>query len=75
MKKHIVAFASVTFANKARAALNRAGIPASIRRTPKNIASGCGYSVVASAPAETIVRILGENRIPYRSINEIWWKE
>lgn len=70
MKKHIAAFASVTYANKAKTALNRAGIPAEIRRTPGNISGGCGYSVLTAAPAETVIRILGENRIPYKSINE-----
>lgn len=75
VKKHIVAFASVTFASKAKALLNKAGITAEIIRTPRNIAGGCGYSVTAAAPAEKITKILEDNNIPYKSISEIWWKE
>ena len=75
MKKHIIAFASVTFAGKAKALFNKAGIAADIRRTPRNIAGGCGYSVTASAPAEMLTGILERNNIPYKSISEIWWKE
>ncbi len=70
MKKHIAAFASYTLAVKAQAALRNAGIPSEIRRTPVNIAGGCGYSIVAAAPADTIINVLDNNRIPYKSISE-----
>lgn len=70
MKQHIIAFASVTYAEKARVLFNKNGIQAVTRRTPKTIASGCGYSVIASAPADRLVKILEDNRIPYRSISE-----
>ncbi|MCM1523335.1 MAG: DUF3343 domain-containing protein [Ruminococcus sp.] len=71
MKKYIIAFASVTYANKAKTFLGNAGIRSEIRRTPRNVAGGCGYSVTAGAPADKIIRILEDNRIPYRSISEI----
>lgn len=70
MKKHIAAFSSVTYANKAKAAFNKYGISARIQRTPKNLAGGCGYSVIADTSAERLKRILEENGIQYKSISE-----
>lgn len=71
VRMHIIAFASVTFANKAGALLNRAGYPAAVKRTPSNVYSGCGYSVVSSAPVEELIKILENNKIPYKSISEL----
>ena len=70
MKKYTVSFVSVTYAGKARAALNKAGIPAELRRISQNNSGGCGYSVTAEASADRIAAVLRESRIPYRSINE-----
>lgn len=70
MKKHIAAFASVTYANKANAVLTRYGIPAKVSRTPRTLAGGCGYSVTAECSAERLKRILDENGITYKSISE-----
>lgn len=71
MKKHIIAFASITYANKAKALLNKYRINAVLGRTPRSIAGGCGYSLVVQAPSEKIISILEENRIPYKTISEI----
>lgn len=71
MQKHIIAFASVTFANKARAVLNKSGYSAEIRRTPANIAHGCGYSVVTDAPSAALTKLMDDNRIPYKTVSEV----
>ncbi len=70
MKQHIVAFASVTYANKAKAVLNREGIRAQVRRTPAGFSGGCGFSVIAAASASSITNILERAGIPYKSISE-----
>lgn len=70
MKKHIAAFASITYANKAKAALARNGINARVSRTPRTLAGGCGYSVTAECSAERLKRILEENGISCKSISE-----
>lgn len=71
MQKAIIAFASVTYANKAKAALNRSGYSAEIRRTPRNIAHGCGYSVLTDAPSDILTKFMEENNIPYKTVSEI----
>ncbi len=70
MEKHIIAFASVTLANKAKSLFSKYGISAEIRRTPRNIAGGCGYSVVAAAPADRLSAILEKNDLAYKTIGE-----
>lgn len=70
MKQHIVAFASVTYANKAKAVFNKEGVTARVVRTPRNVSGGCGYSVVVTAGASFITDVLDRNGIPYKSISE-----
>ncbi|MGN0642500.1 MAG: DUF3343 domain-containing protein [Huintestinicola sp.] len=70
MKKYTVAFASITYASKAKAVLEENGINAVIGRTPKSLAGGCGYSVTAEASADRITALLEKNNIRYRSITE-----
>ena len=71
MTKHIIAFASVTYANKAKALFNKAAISARVVRTPSALAGGCGYSVIAAAPCDQLTAILESNNIRYKSISEI----
>lgn len=52
MGKYIFAFHSVTVAMKAQNILRREGFGCNVIRTPRNLASGCGYSVVVSGSAE-----------------------
>ncbi|MGN0666250.1 MAG: DUF3343 domain-containing protein [Huintestinicola sp.] len=68
--KHTIAFASLTHANKAKAVFSEYGIPSEVIRTPKTPASGCGYSVIADAPPELLISIMGHNNLHYRSISE-----
>jgi len=71
MHKLIMAFASVTFANKAKTVLNKSGYSAQIRRTPSNIAHGCGYSIITNAPSAELIRLMEDNNIPYKTVSEI----
>lgn len=70
MNKHIIAFASVTYANKAKELFKKQGINASVIRTPKTMAGGCGYSVIAYASPEKLKDILEKNSVPFKSISE-----
>lgn len=70
MKKYIIAFASVTYANKAETLFNKMGVAAKIIRTPGKVAGGCGYSIVLSADPVFIMRTLEKNGIPYKGISE-----
>lgn len=65
-----ITFASVTFANKAKALLIKEGYEAQVIRTPGNIAGGCGYSVIVNAPVKKAAEILEQNNIHYRSITD-----
>ncbi len=45
MKYTLLAVSSITYAMKAKKLLNGMGIFCEVSKTPKNLASGCGYSV------------------------------
>ncbi len=45
MKYTLLAVSSITYAMKAKKLLNSMGIFCEVSKTPKNLASGCGYSV------------------------------
>ncbi|MCC8042118.1 MAG: DUF3343 domain-containing protein [Oscillospiraceae bacterium] len=69
-KATVVTFSSVTFANKAKAALERAGYQSEVMRTPGAIAGGCGYSVVTGAPLDKVSAVMDKNNIHYRSVTD-----
>lgn len=69
MNKHIIAFASVTYANKAKSVFEKNGIPAEVKRTPGSLFRGCGYSVTVTGRIDRLVRIMEDNGISYRSIS------
>ncbi|MBP1560339.1 MAG: DUF3343 domain-containing protein [Oscillospiraceae bacterium] len=71
MKKYVIAFGSVTVAMKAQAALLSSGISSEVIRTPKNLASGCGYSLALSTDAGTEIDILEKKNIKYKAVMEI----
>ncbi len=58
MKKYIISFVSVTTAMKAKAALRGCELYAEVARTPRNLASGCGYSVTIAGDIETALACL-----------------
>ncbi|MCD7731506.1 MAG: DUF3343 domain-containing protein [Oscillospiraceae bacterium] len=70
MEKYIFAFPSVTIAIKAKTILKSSGYRTDMIRTPKNLSSGCGYSVVAEGDLETISEILSEEEIIPRAVGK-----
>lgn len=70
IKKHIIVFPSYTYCGKAKAVFDKNKIISEIIRTPRNIAGGCGYSVVASAPSERLTKLLENEHITYKTISE-----
>ena len=69
MSKHIIAFASVTYANKAKSVFEKYGLTAEVRRTPGTLFRGCGYSVTVEGRSDRLVKIMEDNGISYRSIS------
>ena len=63
----LITFRSVTFAQKAQSALNKADIPCTMQRTPRELSQrGCGYCLrVRSADALAAVQLLQERQISY----------
>ena len=67
MNKCYVALTSITYAMKAKDMFERNGIRCDVVRTPKNIGSGCGYSVAVRTNAAKAEALLRDNRIPFKS--------
>ena len=70
MKKYTIAFSSVTIAMKAQSVFRNLGYKTEVIRTPRNLSSGCGYSLVFFGDIETAVEILENKGIKFRSIME-----
>ena len=68
--KYTVAFGSVTIAMKAQTLLNHNGIRTSVVRTPKNLSSGCGYSLSGYGEVSMTASILERNGIKYKAVME-----
>ena len=68
MKRNLIAMTSITYSMKAKEILNSMGIYCEIERTPKNLGSGCGYSIRVKSDTDEIVRILENNNIPYKAV-------
>ena len=64
-----VTFRSITAAQNAARALEQAGLPAQVLRTPRALQErGCGYCVRAPAEPETIRQLLTAERIAFRRL-------
>ncbi|MCC8195866.1 MAG: DUF3343 domain-containing protein [Ruminococcus sp.] len=63
MKYTLLAVSSITYAMKAKKLLNGMGIFCEVSRTPKNLASGCGYSVRIRDNPDYVTGILEKNVI------------
>ncbi len=62
---------SITAALRGKDLLNRAGIPAQIRKTPREYTSlGCGYCVVTFSNKDIGKRILEKNGVRVLSVKE-----
>lgn len=70
MKNYIIALASITYAMKAQTLLRTSGIKCDVIRTPKNLASGCGYSIKAWGDIKNISAILESGGIVPRGVTE-----
>lgn len=70
MNKYTIAFVSVTTAMKAQAILRANDFHAEVARTPRNLVSGCGYSVTIAGNIETALAVLERNGIKYKSVME-----
>lgn len=71
MNKYTIAFASVTTAMKAQSVLRANDFLPEVARTPRNLASGCGYSVTVAGDLETALAVLERNGIKYKAVMEI----
>lgn len=68
MKKNLIAMTSITYSMKAKDMLNRLGYYCEIERTPKNLGTGCGYSIKVKNETDEITNILKANGIPYKAV-------
>lgn len=70
--KTLITMTSITYAMKAKAILNNKKIYCEIEKTPKNIGSGCGYSIRIKDNTNYIIKILDENNIPYKDSFQLY---
>ncbi len=68
MEKALITMTSITYALKAKAFLNSKRIYCEIQKTPKNVGTGCGYSLVIKDNADEIAMLLDDNNIPYKQV-------
>ena len=66
MKLYLIAMRSITYAIKAKELLNKLGLFCEIEKTPKDLASGCGYSIKVRDEPEKIKKLLKERGIGWR---------
>ena len=66
MKLYLIAMRSITYAIKAKELLNRLGLFCEIEKTPRDLASGCGYSIKVRDEPEKIKKLLKERGIGWR---------
>ncbi len=71
MKNTLITMTSITYALKAKAYLNNKRIYCEIEKTPKNIGSGCGYSIRIKDDPNYIISLLDSNNIPHKDFFEI----
>lgn len=68
MNRYTIAFNSITIAMKAQILLRTKGFLTEIIRTPKNLASGCGYSLVVSGNIEEAIDYLEKSGIKHKAV-------
>lgn len=66
MKLYLIAMRSITYAIKAKELLNKLGLFCEIEKTPRDLASGCGYSIKVRDEPEKIKKLLKERGIGWR---------
>lgn len=70
LKRYTIALSSITYAIKAQNLLKYEGINTEVIRTPKNLASGCGYSIAFYGDVEKVIEVLNRNNISQKGIME-----
>ena len=70
MAKVTIALTSITYAMKAKNILSAMKIKCEIIKTPKNLGSGCGYSIRATGDRDEIIRILEQNGIRHKECSD-----
>ncbi len=70
MKTVTFAFPSVTLASKAQSVLEQNGVKARLVRTPRTLASGCGYSVAAETDTAKAAALLSAAGLHYKAVSE-----
>ncbi|MBR1662839.1 MAG: DUF3343 domain-containing protein [Ruminococcus sp.] len=68
MPKSLIAMTSITYAMKAKRLLNDQGFYCEITRTPKNLGTGCGYSIQVTKPPKEIILMLEKHGLPHGNI-------
>lgn len=68
MNRYTIAFNSITIAMKAQNVLRSKGLFTEIIRTPKNLASGCGYSIVLNGDIEEAIDYLEKSSIRHKAV-------
>ena len=63
MATYLITIASITLANKACDILKSEGYACAVERTPKNFASGCGYSIRLKGNIEYAVSLIGSEHV------------
>lgn len=71
MKYTLIAVSSITYAMKAKRLLNGMGYYCEIEKTPKNLSSGCGYSIRVKDGSDVITGILKNNGIEYKALMSV----
>lgn len=66
--KYLIGMTSITYAVKAQNLLNSKGYSCQIVSTPKNLGSGCGYSLSVQDDPEKITAILHKHGIKYKEV-------
>lgn len=67
----LIAVSSITYAMKAKRLLNNIGYYCEIEKTPKNLATGCGYSIRVKDDSEIISAILLRNGIAHKDVMSV----
>lgn len=70
MRKTLIAMTSITYAMKAKGLLNSMGIYCEVEKTPKNVGTGCGYSIRVREAPDAVIGILDANNIPHYAAYE-----
>jgi len=66
--KFLIGMTSITYAMRAQELLTAKKIRCQVVSTPKNVGSGCGYSLSVSGDPNEAKRLLSENGIKYKEV-------